>query len=132
MVWLGMLGTSAAAWEVSAGLFIAGIGWGFAFTPAASMGMAAVTTSDEGFASGAEALARSLFGVFGIAVLGSLLAAGIARGSFVGGLHVALYVCIGLTVVIALAVYVLLMRPSTTLGRPSTSRFAEGETLRSG
>jgi len=119
MVWLGMLGSSAAAWEVSAGLFIAGIGWGFAFTPAASMGMAAVSTADEGFASGAEALARSLFGVFGIAVLGSLLAAGISSGSFVSGLHVALYVCVGLTVVIALAVYVLLTRASTTLGRPS-------------
>ena len=122
MAWLGVLGTSAAAWEVSAGLFIAGIGWGFAFTPAASMGMAAVTTTDDGFASGAEALARSLFGVFGIAVLGSLLAAGISGGSFVGGLHVALYVCIGLTVVIGIAVYVLLMRPSTTLGRGSTTR----------
>jgi DHA2 family methylenomycin A resistance protein-like MFS transporter len=126
MAWLGVLGASAAAWEVSAGLFIAGIGWGFAFTPAASMGMAAASSTDEGFASGAEALARSLFGVFGIAVLGSILAAGISGGSFVGGLHLALYVCIGLTVVIGIAVFLLLSRPSiraltrTTRG-PSTS-----------
>ena len=105
MLWLALLGGSAGAWEVSAGLFIAGIGWGFAFTPAASMGMAAVTSADEGFASGAEALSRSLFGVFGIAVLGSVLSAGISGGSFVYGLHASLIVCIGVTLALGLAVY---------------------------
>jgi EmrB/QacA subfamily drug resistance transporter len=120
MVWLALLGSGAAAWEVSAGLFIAGIGWGFAFTPAASLGMAAVESCDDGFASGAEALSRSLFGVFGIAVLGSVLAAGIASGSFVSGLHMALYVCFGVTAVGGVLIYVLLSRPSTPLGRPST------------
>lgn len=115
MVWLAMLGTGAAAWQVSAGLFVAGIGWGFAFTPAASLGMAAVESRDEGFASGAEALARSLFGVFGIAVLGSILAAGIAGGSFVAGLHLALYVCMGLTFASVFAIYALL----STAKRPT-------------
>lgn len=120
MVWLSLLGLRAAAWEVSGCLFVAGIGWGFAFTPAASLGMAAVESRDDGFASGAEALARSLFGVFGLAVLGSILAAGIAGGSFVAGLHLALYVCIGVTTVSGLVIYGLLSRASTTLGRPST------------
>lgn len=85
IAWLTLLGAGAQAWEVSAGLFIAGAGWGLVFTPAASMGMAAVSASDEGFASGAIALSRSLFGVFGIAVLGSLLAAGMS-GGIAGGL----------------------------------------------
>ena len=78
--WLALLGNGAQAWEISGGLFVAGIGWGLVFTPATSMGMNAVTGSDEGFASGAIALSRSLFGVFGIAVLGSLLAAGMSNG----------------------------------------------------
>jgi len=74
----------------------------------------------------------SLFGVFGIAVLGSTLAAGISAGSFTSGLHLALYDCIGLKVVLGIAVYVLLRAGLDKLGRPSTSRFAKGETLRSG
>ena len=69
------------------------------------MGMAAVTSADEGFASGAEALSRSLFGVFGIAVLGSVLSTGISSGSFVQGLHAALVVSIGVTLALGLAVY---------------------------
>jgi hypothetical protein len=86
--------------------------------------MGAVATADEGFASGAIALSRSLFGVFGIAVLGSLLAAGIAHETgarvyhqsataalsqpaayaFAGGMHVAMLVCFALTLVFGLAV----------------------------
>lgn len=80
IAWLALLGSGAQAWEVSGGLFVAGIGWGLVFTPAASMGMSAVQSQDEGFASGAIALSRSLFGVFGIAILGSLLAAGMSSG----------------------------------------------------
>ncbi len=80
IVWLAMLGVSSASWQVAAGLFVAGIGWGLLFTPAASMGMSAVAPVDEGFASGAIALSRSLFGVFGIAILGTLLSGGMARG----------------------------------------------------
>lgn len=80
ILWLAALHASGAPWEVSAGLFVAGIGWGLLFTPAASMGMSAVASADEGFASGAVALSRSLFGVFGIAILGTLLAGGMAHG----------------------------------------------------
>ena len=85
IVWLAMLGTSAASWQVSAGLFVAGMGWGLMFTPAASMAMSACESADEGFASGAVALSRSLFGVFGIAILGTLLAGGMAQ-NIAGGL----------------------------------------------
>ncbi len=80
IVWLAMLGASAASWQVAAGLFVAGIGWGLLFTPAAAMAMTACDAVDEGFASGAIALSRSLFGVFGIAILGSLLAVGMSHG----------------------------------------------------
>lgn len=124
IAWLALLSVNTASWQVSAGLFVAGIGWGLIFTPAASMGMGAVASADEGFASGAIALSRSLFGVFGIAVLGSLLAAGIAHETgarvyhqsataalsqpaayaFAGGMHVAMLVCFALTLVFGLAV----------------------------
>lgn len=119
IAWLAILGVHSPSWEVSAGLFVAGIGWGFIFTPAAAMGMSAVTAADEGFASGAIALSRSLFGVFGIAVLGSLLAAGIAHATgsrvyhqtastslspsgalaFADGMHLAMIVCFVLTLI---------------------------------
>jgi MFS transporter, DHA2 family, methylenomycin A resistance protein len=127
IAWLSMLRVDSASWQVSAALFVAGIGWGFIFTPAASMGMSAVTSSDEGFASGAIALSRSLFGVFGIAVLGSLLAAGIARAlgphvyhqggttsltqpaaqAFVDGMRLASLVCLLVTLVFGVAVSLL-------------------------
>jgi DHA2 family methylenomycin A resistance protein-like MFS transporter len=90
IAWLATLGIASAPWEVAGGLFVAGIGWGLVFTPAAAMGMSAVASADEGFASGAIALSRSLFGVFGIAILGSLLAAGMARSvsAALAALHV--------------------------------------------
>lgn len=91
IAWLATLGANVAPWQVAGGLFIAGIGWGLVFTPAASMGMNAVARADEGFASGAIALSRSLFGVFGIAILGTLLAAGMAHsvGGNLAAMHVA-------------------------------------------
>lgn len=76
MVWLALLNVHAAPWQVAGALALAGLGWGVISTPAAAMGMAAVRDRDEGFASGTLALSRSLFGVFGIAVLGSLLSGG--------------------------------------------------------
>lgn len=83
------LGAGSPSWHVAAGLFVAGIGWGFVFTPATSIGMKVVGTADEGFASGMISLSRSLFGVFGIAVLGSILggimSANIARGLLAQG-----------------------------------------------
>lgn len=84
IAWLALLDAHSGAWQIAGGLFVAGIGWGLIFTPAASMGMSAVTSEDEGFASGAVALSRSLFGVIGIAVLGSLLAAGMSAGISAG------------------------------------------------
>lgn len=80
ILWLAMLGSATASWQVSAGLFIAGVGWGLLFTPAASMAMSACAGADQGFASGAVALSRSIFGVFGIAILGTLLASGMVSG----------------------------------------------------
>jgi hypothetical protein len=79
IAWLAMLTASSPAWEAAAALAVCGIGWGIICTPATAIGMASVRASDEGFASGTQALSRSLFGVFGIAVLGSLLAGGMSQ-----------------------------------------------------
>ena len=86
IVWLAMLNASSPAWQAAAALGVCGIGWGIICTPATAMGMASVRTRDEGFASGTQALSRSLFGVFGIAVLGSLLAGGMSS-KLKGGLQ---------------------------------------------
>ena len=75
MVWLATIEQNTKTWEVAAALALAGLGWGFICTPASAVGLSAVELSDEGFASGTLAFGRSLFGVFGIAVLGSILSA---------------------------------------------------------
>lgn len=80
IAWLALLNVSDASWQVSGGLFVLGIGFGLLWTPACSFTMAACDAANQGFASGAIALSRSFFGVLGIAILGSLLAAGMATG----------------------------------------------------
>ncbi len=79
ILWLAALGISTGSWQVSAGLFVLGIGLGLMWTPACAISMAACDAVDQGFASGAIALSRSFFGVLGIAMLGSLLGANMAR-----------------------------------------------------
>jgi EmrB/QacA subfamily drug resistance transporter len=79
ILWLAALGLGAPSWEVSGGLFVFGIALGLMWTPACSFSMAACDASDQGFASGAIALSRSFFGVLGIAILGTILAATMAR-----------------------------------------------------
>jgi DHA2 family methylenomycin A resistance protein-like MFS transporter len=79
LAWLALLGISSGSWQVAGGLFVLGIGLGMVFTPACSFTMAACSAADEGFASGSIALSRSFFGVLGIAILGTMLAAVMAR-----------------------------------------------------
>jgi predicted MFS family arabinose efflux permease len=79
IVWLSLLDTSDASWQVSAALLLMGAGCGLTFTPASSFSMAACDAADQGFAAGAIALSRSFFGVLGIAILGTLLASGMAQ-----------------------------------------------------
>lgn len=79
IAWLAMLTAASPAWQTAAALGVCAVGWGIICTPATAFGMASVRVSDEGFASGTQALSRSLFGVFGIAVLGSLLAGGMSQ-----------------------------------------------------
>jgi hypothetical protein len=74
VLWLAMLGLEAGSWEVSAGLFVLGVGLGLMWTPGCAFSMGACSAADQGFASGAIALTRSFFGVLGIAILGTLLA----------------------------------------------------------
>jgi hypothetical protein len=117
--WLAALNGSAASWQVAAGLFVLGIGLGLIWTPACSLNMGACTAADQGFASGAIALSRSFFGVLGIAVLGTLLAVGMAPSlyhhagtwiaqhpqAFVNGWHLALWVAAAVTVVFGVVIY---------------------------
>lgn len=126
IAWLGTLGAGSHPWGVSAGLFVAGVGWGLIFTPAASLGMAAVDAADEGFASGAIALSRSLFGVFGIAILGSVLSAALHRAGaqgFPAGLHAALIVAFAVTLVFGVAVACLAPARAAS-GKPHAKPFA--------
>jgi hypothetical protein len=75
IAWLALLDLASGSWQVSGGLFVLGIGLGLIWTPACSFSMGACDAADQGFASGAIALSRSFFGVLGIAILGTLLAA---------------------------------------------------------
>jgi EmrB/QacA subfamily drug resistance transporter len=86
IAWLAVLNLASPSWQVSGGLFVLGIGLGLTFTPACSFTMAACSSADQGFASGSIALSRSFFGVLGIAILGTLLAATMAS-SISGGLN---------------------------------------------
>jgi DHA2 family multidrug resistance protein-like MFS transporter len=79
IVWLAELTVSASPVLLSTALFVLGIGFGLSWTPACSFTMAACDAADQGFASGAVALSRSFFGVLGIAILGGLLAATMAK-----------------------------------------------------
>jgi len=132
--WLATIHSLSAPWEASLALGLAGFGWGIISTPATSMGMAAVRRSDEGFASGTLALSRSLCGVFGIAVLGSLLTRGMAvrlpeglraavhhgsifempgvrtlvENAYVQALHVSVAVCFALTAAFGLWILAML------------------------
>jgi EmrB/QacA subfamily drug resistance transporter len=91
IAWLAVLDIGSGSWQVAAGLFVMGAGCGLVFTPACSFSMGACTSADEGFASGSIALSRSFFGVLGIAILGTMLAAIMASdiGSGLGAMNAA-------------------------------------------
>jgi len=138
--WLALVHGQSPPWHASAALALAAVGWGLTSSPATSMGMAAVRARDEGFASATLSLCRSLFGVFGIALLGSLLTRGmgaalppnvrqavhqgrifempairgLVENAYVHGLHLSVGVCFAATVV--LAVWALVMLRSTRSG----------------
>ncbi|MDQ2991957.1 MAG: MFS transporter [Candidatus Eremiobacteraeota bacterium] len=80
MIWMLWFTAATPAWEVSGALFVMGLGWGAVFTPAQAAGMRVCDAADQGFAAGAMALSRSIFGVLGIAALGAVLAATMASG----------------------------------------------------
>jgi DHA2 family methylenomycin A resistance protein-like MFS transporter len=79
ILWLAALNVATASWLVAAALFLLGVGLGLLWTPGCAFTMGACAAGDQGFASGAIALSRSFFGVLGIAILGTLLAATMAR-----------------------------------------------------
>jgi DHA2 family methylenomycin A resistance protein-like MFS transporter len=75
---------------------IIGLGYGLLSTPMATAALAAVPPDRAGMASSTNLTARLVGGVFGVAVLGSLLPAGASGepgGAFVSGVHAAMLVC---------------------------------------
>ena len=73
---------------------IIGVGYGMTSTPMAAAVLSAVPTGRTGMASATNNTARQVGGVFGIAILGSLLPAATGSGPygqhFIAGLHVGL------------------------------------------
>lgn len=148
MAWMMMLHPQSAAWEAGAALGIAGVGWGIISTPVTSMAMSAVRGTDEGFASGTLALTRSLFGVFGIAVLGSIIDGGMVahlpgfrttvqhgnifeiqsvsatvQHAFVQAMRVAVGACFALTIVFGLWILAML-RPARSQSSNSATEYS--------
>ena len=97
IAWLATLHASSLPWLVAAALALAGAGWGLVVTPATALGMEAIPNKDDGFASATQALVRALFGVFGIALLGSLPGDTVAVAAFMRGWPIAMLVAAGLT-----------------------------------
>ncbi|MDQ2991354.1 MAG: MFS transporter [Candidatus Eremiobacteraeota bacterium] len=107
MAWLGIMSVDTHGWQIAAALGVAGIGWGLIVTPGTALGMEAVPDKDEGFASATQALVRALFGVFGVALLGSIPGNAVESTAFMRGWPIAMLVAGGLTA--AFGVVVVLM-----------------------
>jgi len=115
IVWLATLHASSLAWQVGAGLALAGAGWGLVVTPGTALGMEAVPTKDEGFASATQALVRALFGVFGIALLGSIPGDSVEIVAFMRGWPIAMLVAGGLTAAFGVGVVLAVRRRDADL-----------------
>jgi DHA2 family methylenomycin A resistance protein-like MFS transporter len=96
------VGPSAGYGAVSVPFAVIGLGYGLLSTPMATAALAAVPPERAGMASSTNLTARLVGGVFGVAVLGSLLPAGgsgAPAGTFVAGVHAAMLVCAGVAAV---------------------------------
>src|ERR1700683_4544981 len=94
--WLAAVVSPTVAYTTMVPAFvIAGVGMSLFFAPVANVVLSSVRRDQEGIASGASNAIRELGGVFGIAVLGAVVAArgGYASGTaFVSGLAPAVWV----------------------------------------
>ncbi|HEY8320537.1 MAG TPA: MFS transporter [Candidatus Baltobacteraceae bacterium] len=115
ITWLATLHASSHGWQVGAGLALAGLGWGLVVTPGTALGMEAVPAKDEGFASATQALVRALFGVFGVALLGSIPGNSVEVVAFMRGWPVAMLVAGGLTAAFAIGVVLAVRRRDADL-----------------
>ena len=107
------VGPSAGYLAVGVPFAVIGLGYGLLSTPMAAAALAAVSPDRAGMASSTNLTARLVGGVFGVAVLGSMLPAdGASAGAFVSGVHATMLVA----AVVALAGAVLLVaaRPGGT------------------
>jgi MFS family permease len=67
---------ASSYWQLAAGLVVLGIGMGAAMTPATTWITESLPPAQQGVASALNDLSREVGGAIGIAVIGSLLAAG--------------------------------------------------------
>jgi MFS family permease len=115
IAWMATLTAASAPWQLSAALALAGAGWGLVITPGTALGMEAVPTKDEGFASATQALVRALFGVFGVALLGSIPGNVVQNDAFMAGWPVAMLVAGGLTAVFGIGIVLAVRRRDADL-----------------
>lgn len=94
--WVASIASDPAGyWELGAAFTVAGAGTSFCFPTVANAVMASVPVEAAGVASGASSALRELGGVFGVAVLAAVFAAGGGYGTpaaFVDGFTAALWV----------------------------------------
>ncbi len=83
---IAQLGSDSSYWLLLAGLIPLGVGMGAAMTPATAAITEALPSSQQGVGSALNDLSRELGGALGIAVIGSVLAAGYRSHLVVTGL----------------------------------------------
>jgi len=120
IAWLAAMTEQTHGWQIACALGVAGVGWGLIVTPATALGMESVPLRDEGFASATQALIRSISGVFGIALLGSIAGNAVENGAFMRGWPVAMIVAGFVTA--AFAVLVLLVLRGRDAKLPAVDR----------
>jgi EmrB/QacA subfamily drug resistance transporter len=119
ILWAAQAPANGNFWHDLAGpFFVGGIGTAFAFVPVSIGGLAGVTPSDAGVASGLLNTSQNLGGAIGVAVASSIAASRLhtlaghgypAAAALTGGLQWAIWVC-GLTGLAAIPVAFLLIR----------------------
>ena len=89
LFYYSQLGANESFWAILPGLLIGGIGMGMTMTPTTAAAMSAVAVDKAGVGSAVLNSARQVGGSLGIAVMGSIVAAG---SDFLTGFHDALRV----------------------------------------
>ena len=117
LAWIAAVTTPTTPYVELIGPFlISGLGMALFFAPVANVILSAVRPEEEGQASGANNAIRELGGVFGVAVLAAVFAAGGGYGSgqqFVDGMNPAVAIGAALVAIGAIAAFAIKRSPQT-------------------